>query len=232
MFCALFSVSAYASETDERHITVTYDKNTFDINLPYSSVHLSPWVVGLEFNLETMQCRFVYITSMFNATLVVGKDANGIVAAILSSTGEELLPCNVSYSNWFSAYVGDSYQHFLTLEWSDSESILYSTYMGTTASYFYTDNTANIYYEGVELAQVPVTYPNLNNGSNSSVPTIGYSDFQSVISAHAEQVSVSNIVSIIAFSVVSVCGLVFMWWGVRKVSGALIRAFKKGKIRV
>ena len=63
-------------------------------------------------------------------------------------------------------------------------------------------------------------------------PIVKAKDFMSVIQRFHQQLNVKIIVSLLVAVVgVSVC-FVFMWWGVRKVSGALIRAFKKGKIRI
>ena len=57
-------------------------------------------------------------------------------------------------------------------------------------------------------------------------------DFQSVIDALTGQISVTTVVGVLA-SVVGACiGLVFMWWGLRKTIGAIMSAFKKGKLSV
>ena len=61
---------------------------------------------------------------------------------------------------------------------------------------------------------------------------ITYSDFESVITAIQGQISVATVVAILAQVVAVSVGFAFMWWGVRKVSGALMAAFKKGKIRI
>lgn len=67
--------------------------------------------------------------------------------------------------------------------------------------------------------------------SSASNP-ISYSDFQSIFSGLTEQISVSSIVGVLA-AVVGVCvGLVFMWWGIRKVVRMLMSAFRKGKVSV
>lgn len=59
---------------------------------------------------------------------------------------------------------------------------------------------------------------------------ISSSDFQSVLTNLQSQISVSTIVEVLAVTVTACVGLVFMWWGVRKVVSALMSAFKKGKI--
>lgn len=61
---------------------------------------------------------------------------------------------------------------------------------------------------------------------------IGYTDFQSVITAMQNQISVETVVAILGSVVAVSVGFAFMWWGVRKVSGALMKAFKKGKISI
>lgn len=61
---------------------------------------------------------------------------------------------------------------------------------------------------------------------------IQYTDIEPVITAMQGQISVSTVIGILVAVVGASIGLVFMWWGVRKVSGALMAAFKKGKIRI
>ncbi len=58
------------------------------------------------------------------------------------------------------------------------------------------------------------------------------SDFQSVIDGISAQISVTSIVGVLGTVVASSIGLVFMWWGVRKVSRAVMGAFRKGKLSV
>lgn len=43
------------------------------------------------------------------------------------------------------------------------------------------------------------------------------------------QISVSTIVGVLASGMAAVIGIVFMWWGVRKVAKMLFSAFRKGK---
>lgn len=61
--------------------------------------------------------------------------------------------------------------------------------------------------------------------------TVSSSDFQSVLTALQAQISVSTVVEVLAVAVGASVGLVFMWWGVRKVISILMSAFKKGKAR-
>lgn len=55
-------------------------------------------------------------------------------------------------------------------------------------------------------------------------------DWQSVITALTNQISVSTVVATLGVTVGACVGLVFMWWGLRKGVGALMAAFKKGKV--
>lgn len=84
--------------------------------------------------------------------------------------------------------------------------------------------------------QIPHPYP-LGNNLKGSVLTststaIGSSAFASVIDAVTAQISVQSIVEILVYAVPIVIGLVFMWWGVRKVVRMIMGAFKRGKISV
>lgn len=55
-------------------------------------------------------------------------------------------------------------------------------------------------------------------------------DFTSVLTNLQAQISVSTIVEVLAVLATATVGLAFMWWGVRKLTGALMTAFRKGKI--
>ena len=66
----------------------------------------------------------------------------------------------------------------------------------------------------------------------STSTAVGSSAFASVIDAVTAQISVATIVEILVYAVPIVIGLVFMWWGVRKVVRMIMAAFKKGKISV
>ena len=65
----------------------------------------------------------------------------------------------------------------------------------------------------------------------SGSTAIGSSAFSSVINAVTAQISVSTIVEVLAYAVPICIGLVFMWWGVRKVTAMIMGAFRKGKLR-
>lgn len=60
---------------------------------------------------------------------------------------------------------------------------------------------------------------------------VTYSDFSSIITNIEGQVSVTTVVGVLAQAATVSIGLVFMWWGVRKVSQMLFSAFRKGKLR-
>lgn len=55
-------------------------------------------------------------------------------------------------------------------------------------------------------------------------------DFAGVLTALEGQISVATVVEILGVCAGASVGLVFMWWGVRKVVRALMSAFKRGKI--
>ena len=59
---------------------------------------------------------------------------------------------------------------------------------------------------------------------------ISSTDFQSVITALQNQISVSTVVGVLAVAAGAAVGLAFMWWGVRKLTRVLMSAFKKGKV--
>lgn len=64
----------------------------------------------------------------------------------------------------------------------------------------------------------------------TATSAVSSSDFQSVLDAITGQISVSTIVGVLGTCATVSVGLVFMWWGVRKVLRALMSAFKKGRI--
>lgn len=67
------------------------------------------------------------------------------------------------------------------------------------------------------------------SGSSSVVTA---SDWSSVLSAMTDQISVGTVVGVIAAAIGAGIGLVFMWWGVRKLVRVLMSAFKSGKLKV
>lgn len=63
-----------------------------------------------------------------------------------------------------------------------------------------------------------------------SSTVIGSSAFSSVISAITAQISVTTIVEVLAYAVPLMIGIVFAWWGIRKVTRMIMGAFRKGKL--
>lgn len=59
---------------------------------------------------------------------------------------------------------------------------------------------------------------------------ISSTDFQSVLTTLQGQISVEAVVGVLGTCATASIGLVFMWWGVRKVTRALMAAFRKGRI--
>ena len=55
-------------------------------------------------------------------------------------------------------------------------------------------------------------------------------DWSAVISSMTNQISVSTVVGVIAVVVGAGIGLVFMWWGVRKLIRVIMGAFRKGRL--
>lgn len=51
-------------------------------------------------------------------------------------------------------------------------------------------------------------------------------DFKPVLDALTSQISITTVVGIIAAVVAAGIGFVFLWWGIRKVFGAVMKAFK------
>lgn len=51
-----------------------------------------------------------------------------------------------------------------------------------------------------------------------------------MIDAVKTQISVTTVVEVLAYAAAIAVALVFMWWGVRKVSAIIMSAFRKGKL--
>lgn len=65
--------------------------------------------------------------------------------------------------------------------------------------------------------------------ASTETTTVTYSDLTSVVDVLKNQISVTTIIGVIA-GIGAVCvGLVFFWWGLRKVIRMVMSAFKKGK---
>lgn len=59
---------------------------------------------------------------------------------------------------------------------------------------------------------------------------IGWSDLTSVLTAITGQISVTTVISVVAGAIGAAIGLVFMWWGVRKLIRVIMGAFRKGRL--
>lgn len=57
-------------------------------------------------------------------------------------------------------------------------------------------------------------------------------DWSAITTALEAQISVSTVVGVLASCIGACVGLVFMWWGVRKVVKMIMAAFKRGKLRL
>lgn len=58
------------------------------------------------------------------------------------------------------------------------------------------------------------------------------SAFSSVITALQAQLSVNTVIEVLAYTAGVCVGLVFVWWGVRKASRAIMGAFKRGRLKL
>ena len=67
--------------------------------------------------------------------------------------------------------------------------------------------------------------------TSSGSSAITSTAFKSVVDAVTAQISVTSVVEVLAYAVPLCIGLVFMWWGVRKVTRMIMGAFRKGKLR-
>lgn len=72
--------------------------------------------------------------------------------------------------------------------------------------------------------------PGLFLTATNAAESITSADFASVITTLQGQISVATVVEILGVCAGVGAGFAFMWWGVRKVTRALMAAFKKGKI--
>lgn len=61
---------------------------------------------------------------------------------------------------------------------------------------------------------------------------IGSSAFTEVITALQAQISVATIVEVLAYAATAVVAMVFLWWGVRKVTQMVMSAFRNGRISI
>lgn len=61
---------------------------------------------------------------------------------------------------------------------------------------------------------------------------IGSSAFTEVITALTAQISVATIVEVLSYAAGAVVAMVFLWWGVRKVTQMVMSAFRNGRISI
>ena len=61
---------------------------------------------------------------------------------------------------------------------------------------------------------------------------VSATDWSAITTAISAQISVSTVVGVLASCIGACIGLVFMWWGVRKVTKMIMAAFKRGKLRI
>ena len=59
---------------------------------------------------------------------------------------------------------------------------------------------------------------------------IGWSDLSSVLTAITGQISATTVIAVVAGAIGAAIGLVFMWWGVRKLIRVIMGAFRKGRL--
>lgn len=68
--------------------------------------------------------------------------------------------------------------------------------------------------------------------AEGAATAVSSADWSSVLSAMTGQISVSTVVAVLASTTGAAIGLVFMWWGVRKLARVLMAAFRRGKLSV
>lgn len=61
---------------------------------------------------------------------------------------------------------------------------------------------------------------------------VGFGDFSEPLKAMAKELTVQNVINVLLLLVGACGGLAFMWWGVRKLTRAVMGAFKKGRVNL
>lgn len=79
------------------------------------------------------------------------------------------------------------------------------------------------------VAGVATLVPSLAFAEGTGVSS---TDFQPVLSVIEGQISVSTVVGVLTTAATAAIGLVFMWWGVRKVVRVLKNAGFFGRLRI
>ena len=74
--------------------------------------------------------------------------------------------------------------------------------------------------------------PFVSIASGAASSAVTSSDWSAVLNAMTAQISVSTIVGVIAATITAGIGMVFMWWGVRKLVRVIMGAFRRGNLRV
>lgn len=73
--------------------------------------------------------------------------------------------------------------------------------------------------------------PLLNLLATDTANVVDVAQFSSVLDSLTSQISVSTILGVITATIGAGIGLVFMWWGVRKLVRAVMSAFKSGNLK-
>lgn len=76
-----------------------------------------------------------------------------------------------------------------------------------------------------------MAFPAFAEGTDTQT-VVSAADWSSVLTPLTSQISVSTIVAALATFIAAGIGLVFMWWGVRKLVRTVMSAFRKGKLSV
>lgn len=71
----------------------------------------------------------------------------------------------------------------------------------------------------------------MKGGIFEASTAVTFTTFKSVIDAITAQVSVANIVGVLAAAAAIAITFVFMWWGVRKVTKMVMGSARSGSIR-
>lgn len=66
-----------------------------------------------------------------------------------------------------------------------------------------------------------------SSGGDSAVSA---TDWSAILSSMTAQINVSTIVGVCATTITAGIGIVFMWWGARKLVRTIMSAFRKGKL--
>lgn len=60
--------------------------------------------------------------------------------------------------------------------------------------------------------------------------TVGFDDFKSFFSSLTSQINITTILGVLGGVALTCVGLAFFWWGVRKVTKMVMKAFKSGQV--